>query len=289
MCQDCAAGKMTATIGASECSQISQALGYVGIDHEHHPDIQTMPGKFQWPDDGNFHGVILHERYDLYEDDGITMRKNTGKTPLRIICNHPQSGGVGDAMGKLVPILRLAVSAINYNNTVLPNHIVELYLHDSECFDAKAVQSSLEPIYNNKPGFFKMMFGPLCSGATARVNDMIQVFHMFQVASISRSPMLSDGYRYPLLCRLSPTLQFAADGHMKLMQIFGWSRIGAVQDTPALSASTVNELKSAMRKAIDEGYAFDSEYLDANHYTIDNKNFHAKTTHSLPLQFPSFA
>ena len=76
---------------------------------------------------------------------------------------------------------------------------------------ADAVQATLKRLWEHEAGFFHAVFGPLCSDPTAAVNDAVQAFGLFQMAPISRSARLSDGSRYPHLCRMSPSLKFVAE------------------------------------------------------------------------------
>lgn len=225
--------------------------------------------------DVSYEGVVIHEVPQYYEADNVTLKNTTTKVPLRFLTNRPESGAVGDAMGRVVPILKQLVRDLNTRSDILPNHILELYLTDSMCAPQKGVQSTLRLLYPRPRGFFHMEFGPLCSGPTAAVNDILQVFNLFQLATISRSPSISDGNRYPFICRTSPPLQFVATGLTRFLQLFGWTKIGTIQDASALARSTINSFKSAVTAAISAGYAFDLLFLNANTLAIDEVNFFA--------------
>mmetsp|Transcript_60346 Transcript_60346/g.176392 ORF Transcript_60346/g.176392 Transcript_60346/m.176392 type:complete len:1544 (-) Transcript_60346:181-4812(-) len=224
--------------------------------------------------DQSFEGVILHGVPHLYDANGELM---SGLKPLRLLTQRPESGGVGDAMGKLVPVYELVLRAINNGSSVLPGYVVELYLTDSRCAPQIGVQATIKLLNRYPRGFFKAVFGPLCSDPTSAVNDVVQAYNLFQVASISRSPALSNGIRYPFLCRLSPALSFVAEGIMHTVQLFGWTRIGLMRDDRALSDSTIISMYARLKRAKEafaagdpNGYEFNLEYSGLNSFIIDS-------------------
>ena len=124
---------------------------------------------------------IIHEVPEFYEADKVTLKASSGKLPLRMITNRPESGGAGNAMGRILPMLKQAVRGVNRNPQILPNHIVELWFIDSGCAPQVAVQNTLTFINSKPKGFFHMLFGPMCSGPTAALNDVAQSYHLFQL------------------------------------------------------------------------------------------------------------
>lgn len=215
-------------------------------------------------------GLVIHGVPEHYEQDGTSLK--AAKQKIRFFTGRPESGAVGDAMGAIVYFFRKVMGDINRRSDILPDYVVELHLADSMCQPQVAVRSTLEALYRNPPGFFHMVFGPVCSEATAAVNDAIQTFRMFQIAPISRSPAVGDRARYPFLCRTSPPLQFGSIGIARMCKLFGWSRLGAVHDPSGLTLSTINALTVAIQAEVEAGYPFDLGFYTTSTHLVQGYN-----------------
>jgi hypothetical protein len=202
--------------------------------------------------DIDWHGVVIHEMPDLYLADNVTMRPDAGKEPLRILVPRPQVGALLNFMVQTaVPSLKLVVKHINEHPTLLPNHVLELHLVESGCADNSAILYTLQALIGNPAGYFKAVNGPVCSDPVGVINDALQAYNLFQISSVSRSPLLASETRYPNLCRTTPHLGFPAEATVRLMEIFGWRRAALVDDGRGLSDATANYILYYMGQAAE--------------------------------------
>ncbi len=120
-------------------------------------------------------GIFLHETPECYAPCGeygadgcgydvqgnlskFSSARCPSKEPLRFITARPESGGVGPTGWKLLPMFKIAVAGINALPDLLPNHVVELWVTDSQCFPHVGVQSMIRLINAHERGFFKGIY-----------------------------------------------------------------------------------------------------------------------------------
>jgi len=228
-------------------------------------------------------GKVVHEAPEYYEMDGVTLKSESGKMPLRLLAPRPQYGGISDALGQLMPAFKLALKEINHLDMILPDYIVQLHFIESGCSTQVGLQNTIKALIEKPAGYYKMLYGPSCSGLTMLLNDAIQPFNLFEVNPLSRASALSVDARYPNLCRTSPPLSFLTVGMKRLIELFGWTRLQSLDDGTALAKGTATLVIMSMQSSKDDYeqaggdlskcadfdcYDFDTDYISSHRLTL---------------------
>lgn len=130
-------------------------------------------------------------------------------------------------VGEIGSAVSIAIQDINNNPNLLPNHELNFIYNDSQCND----KIGLEMIewQRRMPGV-NAFIGPACS-AVCEVGGLLASNWKLPIISyVSTSSAMSNHAKYDTFARTNAPLSLLVNGLLKVMDHFGWARLGILRD-----------------------------------------------------------
>ncbi|XP_065574431.1 gamma-aminobutyric acid type B receptor subunit 1-like isoform X2 [Artemia franciscana] len=165
---------------------------------------------------------------------------------LHIGATFPISGKEGWQGGQACqPAVRLAFSDVNSRSDILRNYELKLHWNDSECEPGLGATVMYDLLYNDPT---KVLLLAGCSTVSTTIAESAKMWNLLVVSFGGSSPALSDRARFPTLFRTHPSATVHNPTRVKLIQMFGWSRIAILHHTQEVFTSTITDLESKCRE-----------------------------------------
>ncbi|XP_033634235.1 gamma-aminobutyric acid type B receptor subunit 2-like [Asterias rubens] len=172
----------------------------------------------------------------------ITCAGSSAKKPLYIggLLPLSEADGWSRFFGYSAKVgAELAVIDINNRSDVLPDYNLVLDISDSEADQAVALNRLYELLYS--PPVKVAIFGPLLSGTTEIVAQVIAKWDIIQMSPGASTPVLTDRVKYPHTYRtLTSSAAFAA-AELQIIHKFGWTKIATFHQAREPHIGRTNE------------------------------------------------
>ena len=168
--------------------------------------------------------------------------------------------------------MAFAINRINTDPTVLPGIVIGYEIRDTCSAPEYALRQSLEFVYNDVERGSPLMgiVGPVYSGNSIRVNDLVNLFFVPMISYASTSPDLSNSDRYPLFFRTIPSDSFQARAIAALIKKYKWTYVHGIYSTDAYGSAGFRALEKETQKLdIEFGFKVGLE-IQASYSTVEN-------------------
>ncbi|CAG0879002.1 unnamed protein product [Darwinula stevensoni] len=176
---------------------------------------------------------------------GDYLWKHRRKTSLYIGGIFPLHGSVYNAVG-VVPAAMMARDAVNKDDSILEDYVLEVQLMDGQCKPDMVMMSFIQYIIQAEFKQFLGILGPACSNTIEPIAGVSKHFKTVVISYSAEGAVLTDREKYPYFFRtIGENRQFKAV-YLQLLQQLGWKRVASLTEDGEKYAEYLSQLQDLL-------------------------------------------
>ncbi|XP_071387194.1 gamma-aminobutyric acid type B receptor subunit 2-like [Centroberyx affinis] len=171
--------------------------------------------------------------------------------PLPVLWVTPVSPPPGrdDLTAAVGPAVSLALQDLKRQPPPLGNYEIHFQLLDSQCDGAKGLKALFDAMWAGPK--YLLVFGGACPSVTALIARSLPALNLVQVSFVAPPPRPAGRRRFPNLFSTAPSDAAVNQAAVKLLQRYGWSRVGVLtQEGPRLSEMKKDLIRQLLRAGV---------------------------------------
>lgn len=225
--------------------RLMSALRYFWISNEHLTSLFDDLIQRRLED-----GYVTGETYNKFACEWL---RNNTETYNTWISKEPMTLSIGGIFPikktsrghqNLVHAVRRAMTAINNNNTILSNYVLNVFENDGEC-KADVVMKSFLHYYAVQN--FLGVLGPACSETVEPIAGISRHTNMAVISYSAEGASFFDRQAYPYFFRTIGSNRQYEDVYTRLMKDLGWRRVAALTEDGQKYTEYISHMEAAMK------------------------------------------